>query len=207
MMNASMSLLTIPIFLCFNPTVKILQSRGVAFVTYVSELNAQFAKEAMMCQSLDDDEILNVRWATDDPNPVAKVREKRRLVELGEEGIAKKLPVEFVQAIQEMDELEGLENAPSHPSLPARPGTEGGDERASKRFKTIEGTGSSAPPLPTQPPPVQTGLLSQTAIDSLRYIAAVRQQNQAAAPPTGTPSTTTGLGGLADYGSDDEDED
>lgn len=41
--------------------VKILQSKGVAFVTYVSELNAQFAKEAMMHQSLDSDEILNVR--------------------------------------------------------------------------------------------------------------------------------------------------
>jgi hypothetical protein len=45
------------------PTVKILQSRGVAFVTYVSELNAQFAKEAMMHQSLDSDEVLNVRYA------------------------------------------------------------------------------------------------------------------------------------------------
>ena len=43
-------------------TVKILQSRGVAFVTYVQELNAQFAKEAMMHQSLDNDEILNVRY-------------------------------------------------------------------------------------------------------------------------------------------------
>ena len=34
----------------------------MAFVTYVSELNAQFAKEAMMCQSLDDaEEVINVR--------------------------------------------------------------------------------------------------------------------------------------------------
>jgi RNA recognition motif-containing protein len=41
--------------------VRILQSRGVAFVTYFNELNAQFAKEAMTDQSLDSDEILNVR--------------------------------------------------------------------------------------------------------------------------------------------------
>lgn len=48
--------------------VKILQSRGVAFVTYVSELNAQFAKEAMMCQSLDDpEEVINVRCAFSPP--------------------------------------------------------------------------------------------------------------------------------------------
>lgn len=42
-------------------TVKILQARGVAFVTYVHEHQAQFAKEAMMCQSLDGDEVCNVR--------------------------------------------------------------------------------------------------------------------------------------------------
>lgn len=30
-------------------------------MTYVTELNAQFAKEAMMHQSLDSDEVLNVR--------------------------------------------------------------------------------------------------------------------------------------------------
>ena len=44
-------------------TVKVLQARGVGFVTYVKELSAQFAKEAMMCQSLDSDEVLNVRYA------------------------------------------------------------------------------------------------------------------------------------------------
>ena len=44
--------------------VKVLQYRSVAFVTYKSELHAQFAKEAMACQSLDNDEILNVRWLT-----------------------------------------------------------------------------------------------------------------------------------------------
>lgn len=33
----------------------------MAFVTYDDELHGQFAKEAMACQSLDNDEILNVR--------------------------------------------------------------------------------------------------------------------------------------------------
>ena len=41
--------------------IKILQTRGVGFVTYFSELSAQFAKEAMMNQSADNDEVLNVR--------------------------------------------------------------------------------------------------------------------------------------------------
>lgn len=39
----------------------ILHNRGIAFVMYESELNAQFAKEAMRCQSMDMGEILNVR--------------------------------------------------------------------------------------------------------------------------------------------------
>ena len=44
-----------------HPVVRVLQGRSVAFVTYERELTAQFAREAMACQSLDNDEILNVR--------------------------------------------------------------------------------------------------------------------------------------------------
>lgn len=39
----------------------VLHNRGLAFVTYESEHAAAFAKEAMSNQSLDGDEILNVR--------------------------------------------------------------------------------------------------------------------------------------------------
>lgn len=39
----------------------VLYSRGIAFVTYETELQAQFAKEAMSNQSLDMDEVVNVR--------------------------------------------------------------------------------------------------------------------------------------------------
>ena len=40
----------------------ILYNRGIAFVTYESEHSASFAKEAMANQSMDMDEILNVRY-------------------------------------------------------------------------------------------------------------------------------------------------
>jgi hypothetical protein len=52
--------------------VRALPGKKVAFVTYVSRLNAEFAKEAMMEQALDNGEILNVRWATEDPAWYAK---------------------------------------------------------------------------------------------------------------------------------------
>jgi hypothetical protein len=46
---------------------------GVAFVTYNNRLNAEFAKQAMAGQALDGKELLNVRWAFDDPNPKVKI--------------------------------------------------------------------------------------------------------------------------------------
>lgn len=38
---------------------------------------AEFAKVAMGDQSLDDDEVLNVRWALVDPNPIAQAVEEQ----------------------------------------------------------------------------------------------------------------------------------
>ncbi|CAH3106342.1 unnamed protein product, partial [Pocillopora meandrina] len=54
--------------------VRVLQSKGVAFVRYKNRSNAEFAKEAMQSQALDNKEILNIRWATEDPNPWVKKR-------------------------------------------------------------------------------------------------------------------------------------
>ncbi|KAL6807294.1 hypothetical protein GGI42DRAFT_351901 [Trichoderma sp. SZMC 28013] len=83
--------------------VRVLNSRGVAFVTYVNEANAEFAKEAMAHQSLDHDEVLNVRWATADPNPMARAREARRIEEQAAEAIRRALPAEFVAEIEGKD--------------------------------------------------------------------------------------------------------
>lgn len=82
---------------------RVLNQRGVAFVTYSNEANAQFAKEAMAHQSLDHDEILNVRWATADPNPMAQAREARRIEEQAAEAIRRALPAEFVAEIEGKD--------------------------------------------------------------------------------------------------------
>lgn len=49
--------------------INILQQKGVAFIQYRNILNAEFAKEAMHGQTLESSEIVNVRWATEDPNP------------------------------------------------------------------------------------------------------------------------------------------
>jgi hypothetical protein len=84
-------------------TVRVLNTRGVAFITYSNESNAQFAKEAMAHQSLDHTEILNVRWATADPNPMAQAREVRKIEEQAAEAVRRALPAEFVAEIEGRD--------------------------------------------------------------------------------------------------------
>jgi len=81
----------------------VLHSRGVAFVTYTNEANSQFAKEAMAHQSLDHNEILNVRWATVDPNPLAQKREAQRIEEQAAEAVRRALPAEFVAELEGRD--------------------------------------------------------------------------------------------------------
>lgn len=83
--------------------IRVLTSRGVAFVTYTNEANSQFAKESMAHQSLDHNEILNVRWATVDPNPLAQKREAQRLEEQAAEAVRRALPADFVAELEGRD--------------------------------------------------------------------------------------------------------
>ena len=80
--------------------IRVLNGRGVAFVTYAAVASGEFAKEAMAHQALDNNEVLNVRWATQDPNPGAQKREVRRIEEQAAEAIRKALPPEYVAAIE-----------------------------------------------------------------------------------------------------------
>ena len=52
--------------------VNVIWRLSIAFVRYRFRLNSEFAKEAMAGQSLDHGEILNIRWAYDDPNPMVQ---------------------------------------------------------------------------------------------------------------------------------------
>ncbi|KAF9398924.1 Pre-mRNA-splicing factor [Mortierella sp. AD011] len=97
--------------------IKVLNDKGVAFVTYQSRLNAEFAKVAMMNQALDHDETLNIRWATDDPNPGVQAMNKRKAVEMTRQAIESKLSEDYKRA----EHLPGSEEA--------------GDSESGKRFK------------------------------------------------------------------------
>ena len=184
---------------------RVLTSRGVAFVTYTNEANAQFAKEAMAHQSLDHSEILNVRWATVDPNPLAQKREARRLEEQAAEAVRRALPADFVA------ELEGRD-----PEARKRKKIEGGfglqgyeppDEVWYAKAKEVEAGGGNTEQLeaPEQPPMIEaapagetqsSGIFSSSTVAALKGLAGGNVTTQKAPQSSGGP--------LVAYGSDDE---
>lgn len=194
--------------------VRVLQYRSVAFVTYVSEFNAQFAKEAMACQSLDNDEILNVRWATEDPNPVSKVQEKRRLEDMGREAIQARMDPRIIDAVRAVRALEdgaidedeqGQEEEDGAPEAKRRR-LEIEDTQQELSPEELEQVQEAEQELQQQEQFAQSnGLLSADALEGLKYFAEIRRRNGIAivrsAPLQKPPSE--GLG-LADYGSDED---
>ncbi|KAG7665424.1 CWC2 [[Candida] subhashii] len=102
--------------------VKVLGNKSCAFVTMRLESQAQFVKEAMQNQSLGGNEVLYIRWASEDPNPQAQRAEKRRLEEIAlstvknllkesdvESSVSKKRKVTIIEP-EEESEPEKLEH-------------------------------------------------------------------------------------------------
>lgn len=195
---------------------RVLNTRGVAFVTYVKEANAEFAKEAMAHQSLDHDEILNVRWATADPNPMAQAREARRIEEQAAEAIRRALPAEFVAEIEGKDPearkrrkiessygLEGYE-APDevHFARGAQAvnplGREGFEVEYQERPMIENGESSETPVQEEQQPQQETG-----GIFSGSTLAAL---NKAKVSVASKPKAAASAGPLVAYDSDSDDE-
>ncbi|TCD64017.1 Pre-mRNA-splicing factor [Steccherinum ochraceum] len=186
--------------------IRVLQYRSVAFVTYVSEQNAQFAKESMACQSLDNDEILNVRWATEDPNPESKVSEKRRLEDMGREAIQAKMDPRIVDAMRAVRALEDGDVLNDDVQVEELEDPEPGAKRRRLEVEDAEQEEQEMD-IPEPEPPKATGLLNADTLESLKYFKEIRQRNGTAnvLPAKAVPPpSSTGLG-LAGYGSDDDD--
>ncbi|OKL64408.1 Pre-mRNA-splicing factor cwc2 [Talaromyces atroroseus] len=191
--------------------IRVLTSRGVGFVTYSNEANAQFAKEAMAHQSLDHNEILNVRWATVDPNPLAQKREAQRLEEQAAEAIRRALPAEFVAEIEGRDPearkrkkiegtfgLDGYE--PSDEIWYARTKeieSSAGGNLAQLEFsgqpRLIENAPTPSADIQDSANQVQSGILSSSTLAALKGFV-----------PAAQPATPSSNGPLVGYGSDDD---
>lgn len=52
--------------------INLLNGKGVAFIRFAHRCMAEFAKEAMNSQSLDNNEIITIKWANDEPVPTVE---------------------------------------------------------------------------------------------------------------------------------------
>ncbi|CCG84745.1 protein of unknown function [Taphrina deformans PYCC 5710] len=184
--------------------IRVLNSRGVAFVTYVHQNSAEFAKEAMAQQSLNNNEVLNVRWATQDPNPQAAARDARRAEEQAAIAIRRALPKEF------LDELEGRGIDKKKRLDYGLEGYQPSDEiwyqrgiAAVNPAGRTKGEGESEPlqieaPVGDVKKDADTGLIKGRALEALKALKV-----KAVKPTT---SGTTAWSSLVAYGSDEEDD-
>ncbi|KAI9805199.1 MAG: Pre-mRNA-splicing factor [Sarcosagium campestre] len=202
---------------------RVLTSRGVAFVTYTNEANGQFAKEAMAHQSLDHNEILNVRWATVDPNPLAAKREARKIDEQAAEAVRRALPDEFVREIEGRDDPQarkrnkidrsyGLEGYQVPDELwysravQNGGGGGGGDDETVDDGGDAAGIAVAAEALQRQD--FETiGTLENTGLlggSTLRALQGLKTQSNGSAGFTAKAASTAPSGPLVAYGSDED---
>jgi len=184
-------------------------------VTYKNEVNAQFAMVAMAHQSLDHNEILNVRWATLDPNPLAMAREKRRLEEQAAEAIRRALPAEFVAEIEGGGDDEDDEGSAATKRRRIEegsfglPGYEAPDSIWYNRDKLLHGGSTGSAALAIEAPSDDKEIFGE---GTLARLQALKSKASGSKPPATTatpvskaPVTGGGLGFDA-YASDDDDE-
>ncbi|GAK65768.1 nuclear mRNA splicing protein [Moesziomyces antarcticus] len=202
--------------------LRVLNGRSCAFVTYKYEASAQFAKEAMLNQSLDHDEIINVRWASDDPNPAAQKRNQEQLRRAGERAIMAGMSTQAIEAQQALRALEALDGSDADTNGKRRRITRSSqdeedelrrlDEENAREWAEIlrERQAAQAAAQASQTVPAAaavptsesknaagSGLLNAETMSNL---ASLHNQRQKDAP------ATNGLGSLAAYGSDSDDD-
>ena len=194
--------------------IRVLTARGVAFVTYSNEANSQFAKEAMAHQGLDHNEILNVRWATVDPNPLAQKREARKIEEQAAEAVRRALPEEFVREIEGRDPeakkkkrieggfgLQGYE-APDAIWYARSRQLEDGAKSEEELSGNENFTVNQAPPG-AEEPTGNEGIFSTATLSALQDYSA---KSNGTSYKTAALATTTSAGLLVGYASESDDE-
>ncbi|KAG2219700.1 hypothetical protein INT45_001872 [Circinella minor] len=209
--------------------VRLLRPRGVAFVTYKSRNNAEFAREAMMNQGLDNNEIINVRWATQEQSTM-KGDEERRGADKGSQGYNRKemyerqdveseLPAEYTQMKREVDEdgfremeLSAKRHRYSDTNDNYHADTQAAEAIYGYTHQTL-GT-SYVPEVQKQSNVKVAGIIPANVLSSLKTLkdpkGSSSPSSSTAPPPSSTQQKTTqpaGLGNLASYGSDSEEDD
>ncbi|KAF7728468.1 Pre-mRNA-splicing factor [Apophysomyces ossiformis] len=220
--------------------VRTLRQRGVAFVTYTSRSNAEFAREAMMNQSLDNNEIINVRWATQEQSTATSVDDEEveevplrpeapkgdetepEVGSFDQQDIEADLPAEYTQLKRDMDEdgfhememrhkRQKAEEAQRQPEPVYDPESAmaiyGYTQPAQEWMQAWMPPSTESLPraaLPQSTAPKKAGgIIPQNVLASLKTLSKGAKDDAAKKE---TVENKGGLGGLADYGSDSEDD-
>jgi len=80
--------------------VRVIFSKNIAFVTYKMRSSAEFAKEAMADQGMGHQEVLNVRWANEDPNPAVQAKKEYDTQQKAVGAIINKYGYDYANAYQ-----------------------------------------------------------------------------------------------------------
>lgn len=141
----------------------------------------------MQCQSMDMDEVLNVRWATEDPNPGQQKVEDKKIAEEGKKIIASKMQDDFVEAVQAVRALEE------------------GDEEDFYHIEATEELDEDDRPAKRVKSDGDSGLLGGEALDNIKYYAELARKQAEEARKRKVPAAkATGVALLGGYGSDED---
>lgn len=163
------------------------------------------------------DEILNVRWATVDPNPLAQKREARRLEEQAAEAVRRALPAAFVAEIEGRDpeankrkKIEGsfglsgydvpddVWHARTRQLESATPVANQAETSEPLMIESASTTAQDAAASSASAPQSESGIFSHSTVAALQGLQGGNITIQSAPKPSAGP--------LVAYGSDDESE-
>lgn len=129
--------------------INVINNKNCGFITFKNESSAQFAKEAMFGQSLYGTDILNIKWANEDPNPAA-IKAKKRQHEEETQQVVEQLLQKFDQKRAKLEnDAEPTVEEPEEPEAP---------EKAQSEVKQLEA-----------PAPVNT-LLNNDSLSFLKLL-------------------------------------
>jgi len=150
--------------------INVLKAKGVAFIEYTRRIYSEFAKEAMANQKLERKEILNVRWATEDPNP-GSTDDSREAELLVQKALAEIYPSEYALPAEFRQNNSDSEDSDLHTSASKRARIDTDNHLQHSNIDLIQQTTMHSTPVSNTNLPVQTSLISPEVLHALGYMS------------------------------------
>lgn len=171
--------------------INVLKSKGVAFIEYTRRIYSEFAKEAMANQKLDRKEILNVRWATEDPNPGSADDTRRDAELLVQKALAEIYPSEYALPAEfRQSQEENLNDSDSLSQNNKRVRLEASSDNQIINHNSNQQPNSSTPNHSESTNKSKLSLISPEVLQSLGYLSQQISYTRSHLKKNSTPSKT-----------------